>query len=79
MLTIPTTTQETKDAPPSTVLKPMSWVPLPLKETRVAKTSLAPFPRERRVTPAIVGESLSNLDKFSREGQKYSEAVLASR
>jgi hypothetical protein len=79
ILIIPTTTHEIKEPPPRTVLKPMSCVPLPLKETSVAKTSLAPLPRERRVTPAIVGESLKTLERLSREGQKYSEAVLARR
>ncbi|KAJ1393263.1 putative sodium/potassium/calcium exchanger 3-like [Sesbania bispinosa] len=77
MLTIPTTTQDTKETPPRTVFKPMLRVPLPWKDTRLEKTSQAPLPRERRVTPAIVGDNLSNLDKFSREGQKYSEVVYA--
>ena len=63
MLTLPTTTQDTKETPPRTVLKPMSRVPLSWKETRLEKTSGAPLPRERRVTPAIVGDNLSNLDK----------------
>uniref|UniRef100_A0A2P2J996 Uncharacterized protein n=1 Tax=Rhizophora mucronata TaxID=61149 RepID=A0A2P2J996_RHIMU len=76
---IPTTTQVTKEAPPSTVLNPISPVPLPIKDTRLEKTSGAPLPSERRVTPAIVGDNFNNRDKFSSEEQKYSEAVFPSK
>lgn len=69
-LIIPTTTQETKNAPPSTLLRPTSPEP-DRKETMLAKTSGEPLPRERSVTPAMVGESLRTLDKFSTEEQKY--------
>jgi hypothetical protein len=76
---IPTTTQETKEAPPSTVLKPTLDVPSPIKDTRLAKTSGAPLPSERRVIPAIVGDKFNSLDNFSSEEQKYSEAVFPNR
>lgn len=79
MLMIPTTTHVTKEAPPSTVLRPMPRVPLPIKETMLAKKSGAPLPRESRVAPAIVGDNFSSLDKLSSEEQKYSEAVFPNR
>ncbi|KAM0980415.1 hypothetical protein EV2_014172 [Malus domestica] len=76
MLKIPTTAQDTKEAPPRTVLRPISPVPPPINETRLENTSGAPLPRESRVTPAIVGDNFNNLDKLSSEEQKYSEAVF---
>lgn len=71
MLIIPTTTLDTKNAPPRTLFRPTSPSPVLVKDTILAKTSGAPLPRERRVTPAIVGDSLKILDKPSKEGQKY--------
>ena len=79
MLMIPTTTHVTKEAPPSTVLRPTSHVPSPIIETMLEKKSGAPLPRESRVTPAIVGDNFSKLDKLSSEEQKYSEAVFPNR
>ncbi|KAK9157631.1 hypothetical protein Scep_004205 [Stephania cephalantha] len=70
MLIIPTTTVDTNRAPPNTLLRPTSPVPALVKETRLENTSGAPLPRERRVTPAMVGESFRKLDKLSNEEQK---------
>ena len=39
MLMIPTTTHVTKEAPPSTVLRPTSHVPPPINETMLEKKS----------------------------------------
>ena len=50
MLMIPTTTHVTKEAPPSTVLRPTSHVPSPINKTMLEKKSEAPLPRESRVT-----------------------------
>lgn len=66
----PTTVLDTKKAPPRTLLRPISPLPDLVKETIEAKTSGAPFPSERRVTPAMVGESFKILDKLSKEEQK---------
>jgi len=80
MLIIPTTTLETKKAPPKTQLRPTRFVVVaPVKDTMLENTSGAPLPRERRVTPAIVGESLKSLDKPSKFEQKYMAAVLPRR
>ena len=49
MLMIPITTHVTKEAPPSTVLRPTSHVPSPIKDM-LEKKSGAPLPRESRVT-----------------------------
>jgi hypothetical protein len=78
---IPTTTHDMKEAPPTTVLRPISMFvpPSPINDTKLEKTSEAPLPRERRVTPAIVGDSFKSLDRLSSEEQKYSEAVLPNR
>lgn len=70
MLMIPTTTVETKNAPPRMLLRPTSLVFSPMKETMLANKSGAPFPRERRVAPAMVGESFKVFDRPSREEQK---------
>lgn len=70
MLIIPTTILDTKKAPPKTLLSPRSPLADLVKETIEAKTSGAPFPSERRVTPAMVGESFKILDKLSKEEQK---------
>lgn len=70
ILIIPTTTLDTKNAPPKTIFRPTSPSLVLVKETILAKTSAAPFPSERRVTPAIVGDSFNTLDKFSKEEQK---------
>jgi hypothetical protein len=70
ILITPTTILETKKAPPKTLLRPTAPLPDLVKETIEAKTSGAPFPNERRVTPAMVGESFKILDKLSKEEQK---------
>lgn len=70
MLMTPTTMLDTKKAPPNTLFRPTSPSPDLVKETMLAKTSGAPFPSERRVTPAMVGESFKILDKLSKEEQK---------
>lgn len=69
MLMIPKTALDTKKAPPRMLLRPTLLLD-PVKETTLAKKSGAPLPRERRVTPAIVGGSLKILDKPSKELQK---------
>lgn len=70
MLMTPTTTEETKNAPPMTLLSPTSSAPEPENETMLANTSLAPLPRDKRVTPAMVGDSLRSLERPSRDEQK---------
>lgn len=75
----PTTTVVTKNAPPRTLLIPTSPAPEPAKDTRLENTSGAPFPKDSKVTPAMEGESLKTLDSFSKEEQKYWEAVLPRR
>lgn len=70
MLMTPTTALETKKAPPRTLFRPTSASPDLVKEMMLAKTSGAPLPRERRVMPAMVGDSFRVLDKPSKEGQK---------
>uniref|UniRef100_A0A0V0H1K4 Putative ovule protein n=1 Tax=Solanum chacoense TaxID=4108 RepID=A0A0V0H1K4_SOLCH len=80
ILITPTTKQEMKNAPPNTLLSPT--VPLLLDRVNdmiLEKTSLAPFPRGRRVVPAIAGERFMTLDKPSAQGQKYSAAVLPNK
>lgn len=52
------------------LFSPTSPLPDLVKETMEAKTSEAPFPSERRVTPAMIGESFMSLDKLSKEEQK---------
>lgn len=69
-LMTPTTTLDTKKAPPKILFRPTSPLLDLVKETILAKTSGAPLPSERRVTPAIVGESFKSLDRLSKEGQK---------
>ena len=59
-----------KKAPPKILFRPTPALPDLVNETILAKTSEAPFPNERRVTPAIAGESLKILDKLSKEVQK---------
>lgn len=75
----PTTTVVTKNAPPRTLLIPTSPAPEPAKDTRLENTSGAPFPKDSKVIPAMEGESLKTLDNFSKEEQKYWEAVLPRR
>lgn len=70
MLMVPTTTHDTKKAPPKMLLRPMTLVPVPMKETMLEKTSGAPLPKERSVTPAMVGGSFRSLDKLSKFEQK---------
>ena len=70
MLMMPVTTLETKKAPPRILLRPTSPSLEPVKEIMLEKTSEAPFPSERRATPAMVGESFRVLERLSREGQK---------
>lgn len=67
---VPTTKLETKNAPPKIELSPKSPLFDLVKETTLENKSGAPFPRERSVTPAIVGDSFKTLDKLSKEGQK---------
>ncbi|KAL5708693.1 hypothetical protein ACHQM5_019459 [Ranunculus cassubicifolius] len=62
--------QETKKTPPKTLLRPTPPVPSPIKETKLENTSFAPLPKERRVTPAIAGESFRTIAKLSKEEQK---------
>ena len=66
----PTTILDTKNAPPKILLSPTSPSSERVNETMPEKTSVAPFPRGRRVVPAIVGERFKVLDKLSKEGQK---------
>ena len=47
----------------------------PLTAANVLKTSGAPFPNARKVTPAISGESFKILEISDRVTQKYSSAV----
>lgn len=70
MLIIPTTIVDTKKAPPRILLRPTAPLPDLVKETIEANTSGAPFPSERRVTPAMVGESFKIFDKLSKAEQK---------
>lgn len=70
MFIIPTTTLDTKNSPPNMLFRPISLVPSLEKEIILERTSGAPFPRERRVIPAKVGESLRISDKPSSEEQK---------
>jgi len=67
---VPTTKLETKNAPPKIELSPKSPLFDLVKETTLENKSGAPLPRERSVTPAIVGDSFKTLDKLSKEGQK---------
>jgi hypothetical protein len=66
----PKTHVETKNAPPKMLFKPTAPLFELVKETTLAKKSGAPLPRESKVTPAMVGDSLKMLDKPSREVQK---------
>lgn len=71
MLMVPTTTVETNKAPPKIQLMPTKFVDVDAEnETMVENTSGAPLPKERSVTPAIVGESFKSFDKPSRFEQK---------
>ena len=53
MLMIPTATHVTKEAPPSTVLRPTSHVPSPINETMLEKKLGTPLPRESKVTQQL--------------------------
>lgn len=76
-LRTPTTTVETKIAPPNMLLSPISPPSVDVvKAIMLEKTSVDPFPNGSKVVPAIAGERLSVLDKCSTAGQKYSDAVL---
>lgn len=70
ILITPTTILETKKAPPRTLFRPTSPSSDRVKETILEKTSDAPLPRARRVTPAIVGGSFRILDRLSSDEQK---------
>ncbi|KAF1883324.1 hypothetical protein Lal_00015117 [Lupinus albus] len=70
MVIIPNTALDTKNAPPRMLFSPTAPLLELVKETTVAKKSGAPFPRERRVTPAMVGDSLKMLDKPCKLLQK---------
>ena len=69
-LMTPKTALETKNAPPRMLLRPTAPSLDLVKETTLAKKSGAPFPRESKVTPAMVGDSLKMSERPSRLLQK---------
>ena len=79
------TTVEMKTAEPTRALMErssfsVSWSPELDPDWAAAiaeKTSGAPFPKARRVTPASDSDSLNFMTIYSSEGDKYSSAVEA--
>lgn len=65
-LNMPTTTRDTKKAPPSVLLNPTS-PEQKRNERMLANTLSEPFPRDESVRLAIVGDKLSSLDKHSKK------------
>jgi len=69
-LMTPRTALDTKNAPPRMLLRPTAPSLDLVKDTTLAKKSGAPFPRESKVTPAMVGDSLKMSERPSRLLQK---------